>query len=79
VFSEIRGTPTRWSPYSKLQLLGSAMMTSELYQNHHATADDPSSVSYIPRMARTVPQACAVHDSYIVEFATQVGTPPIAA
>ena len=41
------------------------MLTSEIYQDQPASGEDPSSVSYIPRTARTVPQALTVHTIYL--------------
>jgi hypothetical protein len=52
-------------PDTDMQGTHREMMTSEIYQDYSATADDPSSVSYIPRTARTVPQAFTVHTIYV--------------
>ena len=41
------------------------MLTSEIHHDQPAIGEDPSSVSYILRSARTVPQALTVHTIYL--------------
>ena len=41
------------------------MLTSEIHHDQPAIGEDPSSVSFIPRSARTVPQALTVHTIYL--------------
>jgi hypothetical protein len=41
------------------------MLTSEIHHDQAAIGEDPSSVSFIPRSARTVPQALTVHTIYL--------------
>ena len=43
----------------------SATTTPTTYQNHYNRADDSTSASYIPRMARTVPHSSTVHTIFI--------------
>ena len=47
------------NPFDEMDMQGnqSEMTTPEPYQNHWTFAEDSSSASYIPRMARTVPHA----------------------
>ena len=52
-------------PDTDMQGTHREMLTSEIYQDHPAIGEDPSSVSYIPRTARTVPQALTVHTIYM--------------
>ena len=51
------------NPFDDMDMQGnqSEMTTPEPYQNHWTFAEDSSSASYIPRMARTVPHASTVH------------------
>ena len=55
------------NPFDDMNLLStqSATTTPTTYQNHYNRADDSTSASYIPRMARTVPHSSTVHTIFI--------------
>lgn len=55
------------NPFDDMDMQGnqSEMTTPEPYQNHWTFAEDSSSASYIPRMARTVPHASTLHAIFI--------------
>ena len=55
------------NPFDDLNLLStqSATTTSTTYQTQYNQADDSTSASYIPRMARTVPHSSTVHTIFI--------------